>query len=187
MDNDPISKSYENYLATLCCESVGFSSAKKSHLGRLNMARYADAHNIEEAQIARMGKWNGNVLENNYLSLPYAMIHFTAGFDRDEPYYIPRDIKPPSDLQREIFPWLEKIIEQVKNRDESGLTPRQKDSSVPFFLDMLKQFRSILLQDWAVFSDVATNSIFVKNPIFKDPRFLKFKAQVKEEVRIQGV
>ena len=64
------------------------------------------------------GRWNRTALEGSYLShLPREAMRALAGFDQQDSkcYYIPRDIDPPSCLERLIFPEIERFEEQQRN------------------------------------------------------------------------
>lgn len=103
-----------------------------------------------------------------------------AGFNADEPYVIARDIEPPNELKKKVFPWLDDVIKLVKSRtDQEGLPHIKRDDAAPQFLNMLLDFRSIILQDLAVLLNLAPNSIFSKHAIAKDPLFIKFKAEIE--------
>lgn len=162
-------------------ESVGFVSAKKTQMGRSNTAPYADAHNIEEAQIERGGFWdNEQLLVKSYLTqFAFRSIHLMAGFLDEEPYFISRDIMPPLELQKKIFPWLDSEQRRVVDRGpQNELSVQDRDDAVIPFLEMLFEFRSIILQDLAIMVSKAPNTAFSKHPITKDSLFIKFKAEV---------
>ncbi|GEQ67845.1 hypothetical protein JCM33374_g1511 [Metschnikowia sp. JCM 33374] len=114
-----ISSGYSNKLPTTFFESIGFKSAQKGHSGRKTNAENADAFGVKLDQIRRAGRWDLDVLESRYASsFAFEFIHFSAGFKKDEQYYIARDIPVPEELQKMIFPWLEEVREQVENRSK---------------------------------------------------------------------
>ncbi|KAJ8142497.1 hypothetical protein OY671_004363, partial [Metschnikowia pulcherrima] len=178
----PISDSYANTLITMFFDSIGFKSNKKTHAGRKTNVKHADAHSVAEEQTRRAGRWRLDVLQAHYInSYAFQFIHFSSGHKPEEPYFIARDIKVPEELQKMIFPWLDKVLHLVSTRtDQKGLKEDERDGTAPLFLEMLRDFRSILIQDLALLVDIAPNSIFSTHPITKHPLFLKFKQDMKK-------
>lgn len=184
-EKQPISYNYEALLVRQCLKTVGLQSLKKTHLGRVVSARKADAKRIEECQIRRAGKWRTDSVQNSYLSpYPFEFLHHTGGFEETERYFLPRDIEPPEELQQEIFPWLEGEIAKLEERgDQLHLSIVERDRTAIKFLQMLKQFRSVIIQDLAVMKDISPGSIFSQHEITRKSQFLAFKARVEERVR----
>lgn len=182
--NGEISYSHENNLVSQCFETIGFRSDKKTHVGRKSGARIADSNSVEEAQVLRAGQWNQSDAYHRSYSSPFPMkfILSSAGFREDEPYVIARNIEPPAELQAKIFPWIERILPLVldKEKSENHMIFCMQDTAAVEFLEMLVRFRSVLLQDLAVLVDLVPDSIFCKHEITKDPMFLEFKARVNK-------
>ncbi|KAM9912778.1 hypothetical protein OXX69_002231 [Metschnikowia pulcherrima] len=180
--NQSISNSKLINLFAVCLESIQFESSKKSHIGRVTNSYRADAFGVSTEEIRRQGRWQLDVLLTRYIShYAHEFIHFSAGFRNDEPYFIPRNIPVPEELQILIFPWLEEAIESVLKRVYPEKTEAiAKDGMAIKFLRMLKEFRSIIIQDLALLLDVVPDCVFAKHPIARDPRFLAFKEEVKQ-------
>lgn len=177
---EPISYKYECSLISNALRDINFQTPKRGHLGRLNQAQVADAKDIEEAQISRAGLWKtNNVLRETYLrNYPFAFILSSGGFQKLEPYFIARDITPPLSLQEKIFPWLESVKEQVAARTQDGMSNNERDDTVPKFLDMLQDFRSIILQDLCVLMELVPDTVYSQHPIVNDEQFKVYKESV---------
>lgn len=163
-------------------KTINFKSEKETHIGRVTQSERARAHGVHNSQILRQSGLFHDILEAMYISsFAYDFVHFSGGFSLEEVYFIARDIPVPKELQAKIFPWLEPEIEKLKKRpDQSRLSDLDKDCVAPKFLGMLNNFRSIILQDLALMTDITPNSVFSKHPITQDPVFLEFKKAVKE-------
>lgn len=172
----PISYNYNCKLSSDTVASVGFTTVEKTRLGRTVNSQRADAGAVEDVQIKRAGKWSKEAVHNSDgTGYPYEFLHFSAGFKKDEPYYIDRDVDVPESLQAKVFPWLEAEITKVKNRVwPRGTHSINKDDTILPFLEMLKDFRKLSIQDLAVLVEISPNSMFAKHQITKDPLFIRF-------------
>ncbi len=134
----------------------------------------AELHGAPENQIRRLGNWNSQAMENCYLStLPRDAIRSLAGFSPDHRnYYIRRDVHRPSEaLMKKVFPQIETIEEKMS----AGLF--MSSIATGAFLDTLKFFRRVLLQDAAVLLtlDEYRNHPIFQHAVFKSQEFLDFK------------
>ena len=174
----PVSDSYANTLITMFFESIGFKSTQKTLAGRKTNA----AHQMAEEQTRCPEKWRLDFLQANSInSYAFQFIHYSSGHKPEEPFFIARDIEVPEELQKMIFPWLDKVLHQVNTRtDQEGLEEDERDGTAPLFLQMLRDLRSVIIQDLALLVDKAPNSIFSTHPITKHPLFLKFKQDIKK-------
>lgn len=179
-NNDPISWNHEAKLIILALASIDHAYSKETHtIG----ARNSDAFRILESQIERTSFWSNEVIDETYLCYPFGFMHCAGGFLEDEKYHLPRQIEPPEELQKEIFPWLEEVTSAIHNRtDHQGLARPQRDQTVVRFVKILKDFRSVILQDLAIMLEKAPNSIFSRHEITKHPLFIKFKADVHKRI-----
>lgn len=87
---------------------VGIKTSKATHGSHHAGILEAESEGLDQANLARMGRWNHDKMTVYYLSglaIPGAFI--SAGF-HDEPYVLDHDCDVPSvKLQRLIFPWIE--------------------------------------------------------------------------------
>jgi hypothetical protein len=120
-------------------------------------------------------------MENCYLSfLPRGPIRGLAGFSPDESnYYIRRDIvRPLASLSCQIFPQIEEVELKVSTGQFSA------SIALGAFLDLLKFFRRIILQDAAVLMDLPgykAHPVF-RHGIFQKEEFLVFKRYLTSKI-----
>ncbi|GEQ71522.1 hypothetical protein JCM33374_g5206 [Metschnikowia sp. JCM 33374] len=164
----PVSPTYSHTLATMCFDSIGFKSSKKMNAGRnTNAENYA-------LQVTELGDSAARRRTSQGSSYDADFIHFSAGFQPDEPYHISRDVAVPEELKHKVFPWLDKAREQIA----SGINGDQENEETARFLHMLDKLRPVILQDLALLVDKAPNSIYAQHPITSEPLFVKFKEEV---------
>ena len=137
----------------------------------------AELHGAPENQIRRLGNWNSQAMENCYLStLPRDAIRSLAGFSPSHRnYYIRRDVHRPSDaLEKKIFPEIEIVEKKVIDKEYMS------SIATGAFLDTLKFFRRVLLQDAAVLLtlDEYQNHPTLQHAIFKTQEFLDFQEYI---------
>lgn len=92
----------------------------------------------------------------------------TAGFDPNlqGSYYLSRaSIQPPESLEREVWPWVDKWIDWY-DRALGDEDDDRRDIAGQGFLRLLKQLRTILLQD-----SVLMMAEFPSHPMWTDPIF----------------
>ncbi|CAH6719404.1 hypothetical protein CLIB1444_02S07800 [[Candida] jaroonii] len=183
-DVNTISYNYEHSLSSQAFLSENFFPIKSTHLGRANQPMAAEAADISIDEISKAGHWTNAALDVSYLKgLPYKFIHFSANFDDDETYFLPRDtLKPSKRLLSKIFPWLEKERAKFHAYHESreDVKRGETDFAGAYFFDTLESFREVILQDLACLNKLAPNSIFAKQDIVKDPEFVKFAEEMED-------
>lgn len=185
--------------------SANLSSLKKTHAGRTNGAQQAELSGVSENQIRRAGRWNNDALSSCYLSnFPLEFVRSMAGFPPQNQgnYYLPRaKIQPPSSLLRTVWPWVdewqawfdghvqltdEKRAPQAPSYEHIHLDPAlsaqedRKDLAGQGFLRLLKELRTILLQD-----SIILRQKFPYHPLWNDPIFVRedYQAFALEVVR----
>ncbi|GEQ69666.1 hypothetical protein JCM33374_g3340 [Metschnikowia sp. JCM 33374] len=162
--------------------SIGVVAKKTTHHLRKSTAQHVGANNIDGDHNKTAGHWLNSALIKYYLSpFPFKFIHHVTGFQRDEPYHIARDIDPPEELKRMIFPHLEEWVSTVENRtDQAWLEPQKRDDAILDFLHMLQTFRSVLIQDLAAWMEFSSESIFCTHEITKHPLFIEFRTRLRQ-------
>lgn len=134
-----------------------------------------------------------NILKYRFIfTYDYNFIHASAGFMPDEPYYIPRNISVPAESPQKGFTWLEDVcmwIRDIINQENIGdnIEDTEREHGIFMFLKMLRQFRSIVLQDLALLADKVPKSIYFQHPITCDPLFLQFKEEMKKKTREDAI
>jgi hypothetical protein len=95
---------------------------------------------IEYDVIRQMGRWNGDVMMNAYITnLPWAAIRSLAGFpEAPGSFLLKRHLEPPNDLQFQIFPQIEHWEKQIEKNDLCNATKGH--------LKLLKFLRIVILQ-----------------------------------------
>lgn len=169
----PISKaSHARFMMRAFISAGIFVKNKVTHVPRSSAAKMADMAGVPESQIRRMGLWNSDTMTNSYLdSLPRQFMRVMAGFNSDTSYYLPRAVEePPEELKRLVFPW----VDHWYNRHLSGSVD-QTSGSADSFLQLIKCFKTTLLQDAAVMVDITPNHPIWNHEIFHSPLFLEFK------------
>ena len=98
--------------------AIRVNSAKKTHFaGRQAGAREAEMAGLSHDHIQRVGRWNSESMENNYLTcLPRTAIRVIQEFPEEKGcFWLPRAlVTPPLSLQRMIFPWAEEWQERMR-------------------------------------------------------------------------
>ncbi|KAJ1675509.1 hypothetical protein EV182_001130, partial [Spiromyces aspiralis] len=91
-------------------------------------------------------------------------------------------VKPPRNLTRQIFPWIETLVKQAPPLEPEF---ELSDEQMRFFqhIDLLRELRMVLLQDFAVIlsdlnmQELRQHPVFM-HPIFKSRSFKHFQVRV---------
>lgn len=113
-----LSSTQEWAVAKAIFEEHGIFTSRVTHGGRHSGSIEANNLGISIEDIKRGGGWQDDLsrLETHYMGrLPGQFARGMAGF-REKPFHLSRNIiKPPLDLQRQIFPWIEGMFPQEKD------------------------------------------------------------------------
>lgn len=136
-------------------DTVGISSTKKQHAGRVKGAQIAEDRGVKEEQIRRGGRWNADQMTGCYLTtLPREFMRGVADFEPDYPgsYFLPREscIPPPCLLQR-IWPQLDGWRAAHLKSSNAG-EQVEPNMAAGAFLELLSKLRVVLLQVYAKLS-----------------------------------
>lgn len=121
---------------------------------------------MEPGLIKNLGNWNIDTQEDRYSAkLPLKAMRIMAGQDPNRGnYFLPRSgLQPPEDLQRQIFPFVEKELESTKS-------PTAKA-----FLNLFKRLRIVITQDIAVLKHQGRKHFLFSLPIFETQSFIQFQ------------
>ncbi|OJD18721.1 hypothetical protein AJ78_01258 [Emergomyces pasteurianus Ep9510] len=174
--------------------AAGILKSKKTHLGRSQRSRYAELNEVSEGRIRRAGQWNNDALTNCYLTnISREFVRAMAGFDPSTQgnYFLPRAaIRPPEQLEAAVWPWVDVWLHrfdsyehneggEIDERMKSDLEDEQ-DLAAQGFLRLLKQLRTVILQD-----SVLLQREFPDHPLWSDPLFVRedYKAYAIEVAR----
>ncbi|GEQ70163.1 hypothetical protein JCM33374_g3839 [Metschnikowia sp. JCM 33374] len=178
--NQEISEQYQIALLKKCLDSIGLSSSDKSRLSRDDLHLNCERNGIANYDLLFEGDSASSIYYMLYPKrYPYDLIHFLGGFKQYEPYYIARDLEPPVELLKMIFPWVEDKLVEVENAtDQDGLPCSAKYEVAIRFLKMLQKFRKIIVQDLAARMETSPSKLFCQQPITREPAFALFRDQV---------
>ena len=117
--NDPHSTAKYQYQLATTRAAYGLVSIKTSranHGGHHAGILEAESEGLDQANLARMGRWNHDKMTVYYLSGLAVPGAFTSAGFHDEPYVLDHDCNvPPVELQRLIFPWIESQFPENPN------------------------------------------------------------------------
>lgn len=171
-------------------DAANVKTLKKTHT-RGQGAREGEMGGVSEHQIRRAGRWNSDALTKSYLThLPLEFVRVMAGF-KPQPgdFYLPRaTVEPPLSLVRSLWPWVDQwqawfgqnwdennvnplggsSYEELHLKDLSPAEEDRDDLAGQGFLRLLKELRTIILQD-----SVLLRREFPDHPVWKDPLFVR--------------
>ena len=106
----PISYSTQRRAIDAAIKDADVRTTQSTHINRKTGARLAEEGGAANADIARAGGWAMGVMENVYLTnIPRPALRALAGFNpQGGTFYLPRAVDVPDNLQRRVFPEVEK-------------------------------------------------------------------------------
>jgi hypothetical protein len=119
------------------------------------------------------GNWNPTTQESCYSSkMPTPALRVIAGYEQGERYYLPRcRVEPPESLQKQIFPFIESEMENVRLAIQGDGKDRP---TAVCTLRLWEKLRSIILQDaaelWVRYPRRKEHPLF-RLPVFCSPEF----------------
>lgn len=172
---------------TSAFDACGIQSRKKTHSGRGSGAREAEQVGADGDQLRRLGRWNTDSMNNNYLThFPRVPIRLLNGFKPEHGrFWIKRGlIVPPASLQSKVFPGADRWLDLVTRGDGCEQTICGQG-----FLKLLIAMRTIILQDVVALRSlfpglISTNPLFA-HPLFSDPEFLAFEQELRAAMRTE--
>lgn len=181
-----LSANIEGSLTTRALAKVGRTCWKKvTHLGRLVGAMIAGDFDVSENAIRRQGKWTErDTMLDVYMSkFPLEFIHFNAGFQEKERYYITRaGVTPPIELQKQLFPYIEEEEMKINALNANLPAGESKNLTVPRFLAFLKYLRITMLQDLVIMNE-SCETYFADCDLTKHPLYEGFRVELLDHVQ----
>ncbi|KAF5310463.1 hypothetical protein D9611_012258 [Ephemerocybe angulata] len=152
---------------------------KVTHAGRVSGAEGAIEGGATVDGTKKLGLWSqGGSFEGSYASatLPLNAMLALAYFngERKDNYYVSRDfMNPPDELCSLIFPWIEQeeTAYEIRVVQDSA---KARDQSLVNFLEVLRWFRRILLQDMAALAWKHPEVPFLRFAPFNTESFRSF-------------
>lgn len=167
----PISRGSEIYLISLAFSQAGIQPP--IGLGG-DLGRKGNMKNLSKAGIKSRIP-NNNSISNDLPEKEF--VKKVAGFEKDEPVKLNRDIEPPAKLMTKVFPWLERVISEYQSyASDVG----RNGSDFYHFLQFLKELRKVILQDLAVIINLHDDSIFKDMKLLNDKEFIEYLKVVFE-------
>lgn len=128
--------------------ALSIESDKVEHIGRLFSAIYLNEEGTPQSEINRQGLWAKDAMNCSYLEgePAYRAQRVLAGFlqDRSSVFWPRATIVPSERLQRKVFPFLEKAIEEYNDSGD------QQCKSGIGLLTLFRCLRVVFLQDTAI-------------------------------------
>ncbi|KAG2209610.1 hypothetical protein INT45_007237 [Circinella minor] len=177
--NKPVSYNTQLNSVNNAFAAVGINSVKKTHSGRQAGAREAEMAGLSHNHIRRVGRWNSESMENNYLTcVPRTAIRVIQGFPEDKGcFWLSRALVTPSlSLQKKIFPMVEEWQQNM-----------QEDSSCQTicgegFLKLLVELRTIILQDAVFFKQLVPDHEIFSHEVFQCEEFTTFAEELNRTI-----
>ncbi|GAA5919811.1 hypothetical protein JCM5296_002035, partial [Sporobolomyces johnsonii] len=173
---------YGTFLAAVNKElkALGLETKAKTHIFRGSGSRMADLGGAAKADIRQAGRWNVDAVDRCYLTgLAREVIRVQAGFEsRKGTYFLRRDIDPPAELERQVFPEADEWL----HRQEAG-TDVEQTICGQGFLRLLIRLRRVLLQDVACLRLSCPSHPVFLHPLFSTPAFAAFEEKMQEHLR----
>jgi hypothetical protein len=169
-------------------EALGIDSDKLEHIGRLFAAKYLNEEGAPDGEINRQGLWANNSKDCSYLESEPAWIaqRILAGFDKERStvFWARATVEPSERLQKKVYPWLEKSIEEYNASGE------QQCKAGLGLLTLFKCLRVVFLQDTAIMiqkvcfhytnqQDEYKSHALFKHSLFQDPELIAFHKLVQ--------
>lgn len=162
-----------------CYKECGFIVNKSTHLMRGDSVRHAEAEGLNRDERRSLGRWEQGSMDQCYSrSLPLDAMRTMAGFSPIyKNYRIPRDLPIPEELLNLVFPEINELEknELLKEISQRNYTKLQ-------FLEVLKYFRKLIIQDAAMLKEKFSTHWIWRHEIFHNPLFKEFEKRIKEVV-----
>lgn len=173
--------SYNTQLASVnkAFTEVGINSKKKTYSGRQAGAREAEMAGLSLDHIRRVGRWNAESMENNYLTcLPRTAIRVIHGFPEERGcFWLPRAlVDPPVSLKNMIFPDVELWQDKMKQNEEMQTICGEG------FLKLLVELRAIILQDAVILHQTMPNHEIFNHEIFRSEEYHSFERELLQAI-----
>ena len=172
MSNDSYGKGIRDVL-----KQLGLFSKHYVHIGRVLGPKLAEFAEVPAYIIRQLGNWEASIQEKHYSEkLPIEGMRAMGGFLREPGTHhnARTTVKPPEELRKQIFPFVDSALEAVTAKLEEDVTA-EGPSTAHGFLKLMDKLRDVILQDAAamfVKADIRQkHSFFEEFPVFEPPSF----------------
>jgi hypothetical protein len=134
---------------------------------------------LEDVITKAMGNWDPSVFDSRYsCKIPMKGLRVAAGFPQEQGHYVASHFvtKPPEELEKSIFPCLEQKEEQIQHAETLD---RKYRCTAWAFVQLLKELRTVILQDVAELLLKGRKHAVFELPPFKTAEFLAFKEEMR--------
>jgi hypothetical protein len=155
----------------------GVNISQWTHAGRKAGLQQAEMLDIPDPQLRQLGRWENSRMNQHYSNnIPRPALRIMAGQDGNTgSFYLSREcLDPPAELKQLIFPRLQESRELVDALPAGSYTRSTYAS-----LELFEWFRTILLQDAVVLTDLYPDSPLWRHSPFNLPMFSEYKERAK--------
>jgi hypothetical protein len=158
---------------------LGIHSNHWLHFGRVMGPLALQLEELEDLITKAMGNWDPSVFDSRYsCKIPMKGLRVAAGFPQEQGHYVASRFvtKPPEELEKSIFPCLEQKEEQIQHAETLD---RKYRCTAWAFVQLLKELRTVILQDVAELLLKGRKHAVFELPPFKTAEFLAFKEEMR--------
>jgi hypothetical protein len=156
------------------CENLNIHSKHFVHFGRSVGLVTGEFKELTGDELRNLGNWNVDTMEDVYsCKIPFQTLRVMAGHPKERGLnFLPRGgIIPTEELSKTIFPFIESSFDILSQSPNAHPTAHE-------FLNILLQFRIILLQDVAELILLKKQHILFQLPPFNTPSFQSFVNEI---------
>ena len=184
MSNDSYGKGIRDVL-----KQLGLFSKHYIHIGRVLGPKLAEFAEVPAYIIRQLGNWEASIQEKHYSEkLPIEGMRAMGGFLREPGTHhnARTTVKPPDELRKQIFPFVDSALEAVTAKLEEDVTA-EGPSTAHGFLKLMDKLRDVILQDAAamfVKGDIRQkHSFFEEFPVFGSTDFNAYVEFMRESLQ----
>ena len=155
----------------------GIHISQWTHAGRKAGLQQAEMLDIPDPQLRQLGRWENSRMNQHYSNnIPRQALRIMAEQDGSSgSFYLSREcLDPPPELKQLIFPQLEESIKLV-----DALPHGSHTRSTYASLELFEWFRTTLLQDGVILTDLYPKSPLWCHSPFNLPSYMEYKERAK--------
>lgn len=158
---------------------LGINSNHYLHFGRAQGPLALQLEELDDRITKNMGNWDPSVFDSRYSSkIPMKGLRVAAGFPQEQGHYVisRSACEPPEELKKLLFPCLEQKEQEIQSAQS---VDKKYRCTAWAFVQLLKELRTIVLQDTAEMLSMGRTHAIFELPVFKTAAFLSFKEEMK--------
>lgn len=160
-------------------QRLGIHSNHWLHFGRTMGPLTLQLEELEDPITKALGNWDPSVFDSRYsCKIPMKGLRVAAGFPQEQGHYVASRFvtKPSEELEKLIFPCLEQKEEEIRLAETLDNKYR---CTAWAFVQLLKELRTVVLQDAAELLLKGRKHAVFELPPFKTAEFLAFKEEMR--------